>query len=270
MARTIPRSAAERSNRLLLIAALLFGGVAAALVFALLINLAAGSDGGSSSAPANFVPIVVAAEDIRAGTEIKPGMLETKNLPPGSYDGAFQQPDAVVGKVTRVAVYKGDALTKVKVGESRVDQSPASAIPHGLRAVAVKVEQEQVVGGLVKKGDLVDVIVVTKNDEFDLIGAKTIMQSIQVFAVDQEYVDPAARPGDEDQPDARVSPSEGDASFDANPEAKTVTLLVTQAQAQELAAMSSIGDIVLSLRTSTDEAETPLEPFLDSVVPAPR
>ena len=68
-----------RGNRALLLIALLAGLISAILVFVTLAN--SESEGGTSNTPASASAVVVARQDIAAGTEITGQMVEVKQVP---------------------------------------------------------------------------------------------------------------------------------------------------------------------------------------------
>jgi Flp pilus assembly protein CpaB len=58
-------------------------------------------------------PVVVAAQDIPAGTTVTEEMVEVGYVPED--DGAYSDTASVVGQVTKVAVAEGDQVTASKI-----------------------------------------------------------------------------------------------------------------------------------------------------------
>ena len=108
---------------------------------------------------------------------------------------------------------------------------------------------------MILPGDLVDVIGILKADLVGVDKAVTIFQNIEVLAVAQkaqEPIPPAADTTATPVPSGTLGERPSDVK--ANPSAKTVTLAVTEEQAQLLALVQSKGDLALSLRSFGDRA----------------
>ncbi len=121
-----------------------------AALFALVLNLAvlSGED--------NTVEIVVAGEDIAAGTRITTDHLETATVPANDlvtarFVGADDAP-MTVGMMTTRPI---DAGVPVLQSDLLLVQNPA-----GLRAMSVPIDQTRAVAGHIERGDSVDVVLV--------------------------------------------------------------------------------------------------------------
>jgi Flp pilus assembly protein CpaB len=125
------------------------------------------------------------------------------------------------------------------------------------------------VGGLIVAGDRVDVIVLLKEDEEQLLGerALTLLQDVEVLAVAQNSQQPVTRVDPEGNPITSDS-AEGELSSrpddtEADEDARTVTLAVSPDDAALLAlTQSDNADITvyLSLRPEGDREIVPLQP----------
>jgi pilus assembly protein CpaB len=254
-----------RGNRLSLLAALFFGLLAAVLTVVYL-SRAGGESGGGTSGEVATLPVVVAAQDIPAGTRIEADMVRLRSIPQSAVlSGAFQDTQEVIGKVTQVPLVAGEQVIQSKVtgGELALaqfgDNPPLSLlIPEGMRAVSVQVSSVVGAGGLIRPGDFVDVILSVEvgvfNENGETIGrnqvARTILQNVQVLAIDQEVV--RSVPGEEGAP----TPS-GMADF--NPEATTATLAVSPVHGEVLALADICrrnfsGQLILALRSYGDDS----------------
>jgi pilus assembly protein CpaB len=267
----MPRSIStltERPGRALLLLALLFAVIAAVLVFVALNQ----SDNGDKEAPASATTkVVVAANDIAARTTLKSNMLEVADVPTDSVlKGTFSNIDDLEGQVTRYPLVSGEQVVASKIGAPEKGTEGLSfVVPAGMRAFSILVSEESGVGGLILPGDLVDVIGILDEGTVGIDKTVTLAQSVEVLAVAQEAQEPipAARPTGTVTPSA-VSGTLGERPEDvkANPSARTVTLAVTQEQAQLLALVQAKGDLALSLRSFGDKApvappETDLIPY---------
>jgi pilus assembly protein CpaB len=267
MARTVSRIT-ERPGRSLLLLALLFAIVAAVLVF---LALNKNDEGDEKTAGSATTKVVVAGEDIAARTTLDADMLKVADVPAGSVvDGAFSDADDLDGQVTRYSILKGEQVVASRVGVQKDDETGLSFVfPQGMRAFSIQVSEESSVGGLILPGDLVDIIGILDEGTVGIDKAVTLVQGVEVLAVAQEAQEaiPAARPTRTPTPSA-VSGTLGERPEDvaANPKARTVTLAVTQGQAQLLALVQAKGELALTLRNFGDKAqvsppETDLIPY---------
>lgn len=102
--------------------------------------------------------VVVAAGYIEAGTRLDESLLEVKRIHPGAaLPGAVKDPAQLAGKVLQVQRMPGDQVTLDMVGDTG-----GSAIAAGLapdhRAIAINVTRATGVLGVLRTGDLVDVV----------------------------------------------------------------------------------------------------------------
>jgi len=254
------------SGRGLLLLALLFAAVAAILAF---VALSRGSDNKDEAAAADTAKVVVASRDISARTDLKSEMLKTVDVPVDSaLADSYSSTSAIVGKTTRYPLAENEQVTALKIGvtEDNKDQGLSSVLPAGMRAFSITVSEESGVGGLILPGDLVDVIAILQADLVGVDKAVTLIQNIEVLAVAQKAQEPIP-PAAETTPDGQAATpvasgtlGERPSDVKPNPSARTVTLAVTQDQAQLLALVQAQGDLALSLRSFGDRATgTPAE-----------
>lgn len=267
MSKTISR-VTERPGRSLLLLALLFAIVAAVLVFVALNR----NDGGDEkTAASSTTKVVVAGEDIAARTTLDADMLKVADVPTDSVlKGTFSDIDDLDGQVTRYPLISGEQVTATKIGVQKDDETGLSFVfPQGMRAFSIQVSEESSVGGLILPGDLVDIIGILDEGTVGIDKAVTLVQGVEVLAVAQEAQEaiPAARPTGTPTPSAVTGTlGERPEDVEANPKARTVTLAVTQEQAQLLALVQAKGELALSLRSFGDKAqvsppETDLVPY---------
>jgi pilus assembly protein CpaB len=257
----------ERPGRALLLLALLFAVIAAVFVFVALNQ----SDNGDKEASASATTrVVVAAHDIAARTTLKSDMLEVADIPTDSVlKGTFSNVSDLEGQVTRYPLVGGEQVVASRVGASEKGAEGLSfVVPAGMRAFSIQVSEESAVGGLILPGDLVDVIAIFDADTVGVDKTVTLIQGVEVLAVAQTAQEPipAARTTGTPTPSA-ASGTLGERPEDlkANPGARTVTLTVTQEQAQLLALVQSQGELALSLRSFGDKA--PVAPPETNLIP---
>jgi pilus assembly protein CpaB len=250
--------------------------VLAALVAAVLVYAAvnSGGDEETTASPAR-VDVVVAAQDIPAGTRLTDGMLRIAPVAPGTLlQGTYTEVSPLVGYVARYPLSAGEQIAPAKIGLEGEDEDALSQIiPPGLRAFSASVTEVSGVGGLLLPGDWVDVIAVYDPAEQGSSNSKhsvTLFQNVEVLAVAQVTEEPL--------PPAQVNESEaegetaGEQSLaqrpedaEPQPEASTVTLALTPDQAQLLALAQEEGTVWLSLRPFGEESQVELDP--GSLVP---
>lgn len=131
------------------------------------------------------VPVVAAAVDLEPGRIVGGGDLRTVRLSAGGEVlgslVAGDALDAVVGKVV---------LRRLSAGELfRPDDVGTPAAPLGRRAMAVPVEPDHAVGGSLRVGDRVDVIVVSSG------AAEYVLTSAEVLDVSSGERGAFAAPG---------------------------------------------------------------------------
>lgn len=230
------------------------GAVAVALLVAVLVQV---SLGGKSEGPAEErVMVLVATKNLRIGHELSADDMRWQSWPKGSaFSGAVirasneQKPlDALNGRLRRDVSEGEPILRNALLGESKGNFVAASLEP-GMRAVAIKVSAESMVGGFVSPGDFVDVILTYKdsvrsNDDdprvqmmielnLEKMATETILQNVRVLAIDQM----ATKAADEEK--VKIG--------------KTVTLAVNVQDAEKLALAAEMGDLTLALRGVGDD-----------------
>lgn len=231
-------------NRRALLFALLLGGVALLLMISYTSNIERHFSGMYER-----VSVWVATKDIPRYKQIDETMLELKRIPK-----PFVQPLAakegevrtVIGAMADSTIKKGEQITKTKLalaGEGGI--SPI--IPPNYRACTVAVNEISGVGGLIRNGDFVDIIVTVKRTDekggaFDL-EAITIFQNVPIMAVGQNYLFDRAS---SDKKKGGFIPSRQGTSF------SNVTVQLTPRECMNLAVAQEIGNLTLSLRSYHD------------------
>lgn len=244
--RTVAKKFGGGSQRLVFFLGLVLAAIAAVIVFAAVNGADSGGGGGGSAGP---VPVVVAAQDIAAGTTIEAHMVTDRSVAKGdALSGHFEKSKEVVGKTTVVSIVSGEQIVTSRVvgaGEAgRVVQadSLAEAVPLqkppatcsidncGQRGVSIAVADVTASGGLILAGDRVDVLLA-----FQDASAVTILQDVEVLSIDQDLEKVVAVvPSTETDGEERTVVS--DSEVEENPTATTATLAVWPQEAQPLVA----------------------------------
>jgi pilus assembly protein CpaB len=231
----ISEMTSSRGNRLLLGLALAAGAVAAVLVF---VALSSDDDGGGTVSGGASTSVVVAAQDINAGTVISSDMV--KNVEVAEDDlinGAITDSAAVVGEAARYKIYEGEQVATGKVGAENDTEGLSGVVPLGMRGFSVGVEEVRAVGGLLRPGNRVDVYISRTiendlgNDNDDTVVSFLLLQDIEVLAVAQEAQEPNATSTDESSSGSTTTSGTLPDEVDEQPDAASVTLAVTPEQA---------------------------------------
>lgn len=198
--------------------------VAAAATFGAYKLLAANSKGGAVA----MRPVVVASRDIPEGSPIDRIALTTVQWPVQTAPmGAYSSMDSVAGRVTRIAVFQGEAIVPGRLAPVGSGPGLELKIPPGQRAMAVRINDVAGISGLLQPNSRVDVLVTIREGTTDRQVAKLFMSNMLVLSV-----------GTEVQRDNQGKPIN----------ATTVTLAVTPEESERLAIAMNTGAIQLVLR----------------------
>ena len=114
--------------------------------------------------PANVVsiptkPVMVAAADLDIGAEITAENVRTINWPANSLPAfAYSEPKDVIGRGIIMPMIQNEPFLPMKLASTEAGAGLPPAIPPGLRAVSVKVNEVIGVAGYVLPGTRVDVV----------------------------------------------------------------------------------------------------------------
>ncbi len=221
----------------------LAGGFLIALLVAIIVQASFGSKGSGG------VEVLVAAKSVSAGSPVNSSNFKWQEWP---------EDNVVVGAIVREKRQKVEEAAKGRVrrdmnANEMLLQSAltsagkgnvlAASMDPGMRAVAIKVSAESMVGGFISPGDRVDVIVTYKvrmsgrggaseemQNKVSSFASETVLENVRVLAIDQ-----MAKKEDDK---AKVG--------------RTVTLEVDTKGAEMLSLATEMGDLSLSLRALGD------------------
>jgi pilus assembly protein CpaB len=188
--------------------------------------------------------VFVAKAKIGIGDTIKHEQINLIEYPAEHVpQGAITELKDIEGRRAKTTILPGLPIVEgqlLAIGENGEDVT--KLIPVGMRGFPVRVDAVSGLAGLVKPGDRVDVVVhIRENPSLGLTSPKTVtfLQNLKVFAVDDVF----NRNNDGQQ--AVV--------------AKTISLLVTQNQANMLTMATELGTIRLSMRGAGDDTVEQVE-----------
>jgi pilus assembly protein CpaB len=183
----------------------------------------------NKTAPTAIKTIVVAAKPLRYGNELT---AEALREIPWSQDavpkGAFNKISEILSGGKRVVlapIEANEPVLALKVTGPGQRATLSSLVEEGMKAVTIRVNDVEGVGGFVLPGDRVDVVLTRQTDK-DKASTEIVLQNTRVLAVDQS----------------------ADVSSDRPTVAKAVTLEVSTDQAQRIWLASSVGNLSLLLR----------------------
>lgn len=228
-------------------AALLAVGVIAALCAAVLVaSLRSSPAKPAAEHEGSEATIVVATKDLPAMSVVQAGSVEQITVPRDEVpEGAFTHPGQIVGKVLSTRVIEGQVFTRNRCVSESPGLDLASAIPEGMRAVSILLEDDGSLKGLLYPGSRVDVLA-TFRLEGEGVGRReavstVLLHGVQVLAVEDRTVVSGDEAGKE-------------ASSVYRRRKRLVTLMVDTDQAEALQLAAAHGDVSLALRNPMDEA----------------
>lgn len=174
--------------------------------------------------------VVVAAVDIPEGGLLERVAVTTAKWPaPTVPAGAYTVPDSVIGRVTRVAVFKGEVFVPGRLAPLGSSAGIEVKISPGKRAMAIKINDVSGIAGMVQPNSRVDVLVTLRKKAGMTTKplSKVFMSNMRVLSMGSNI--------------------ERDASGRPRP-STTATLEVTPEQSEHLALAASQGALQLVLR----------------------
>lgn len=210
--------------------------------------------------PPRTIKALVAARPVRAGTLLVPEDLAAKeivqaDMPAGAYPDAAEARLKLRGAMVRRSLDKDQPIVDADVLHPGDHGFLAAVLAPGTRAVSVAVDAVSGTAGLIWPGDHVDLILTQSMEDRERspgqrVAGETVLSDLRVIAVDQQLMQGG-------------QPSVGPQST-----ARTVTLEVTQAQAERVAVSVRLGHLSLVVR-SADQANGSAVPDVAARPPAP-
>lgn len=196
------------------------------------------------------ISILVAARDIPRGQTISAEDVTARRMAGPAPAGSFSDAGPLAGRVAT-----DDIQTSQIVLDRNLSADPASAgiaalVPAGQRAFAIRVAEEDIVGGFLQAGDRVDVFATFPGAvygqqgggigprEGDRSRSSLLLQDMQVLA---------------------VGPLLSNKGTDVNSGARTVTVAAAPDALARLALAGRLGHITLAIRNPSDRELAPAE-----------
>ena len=195
------------------------------------------------TAPTKTVPmpttkVIVAASDLDIGAELRQDDLRIIEWPSTAVPaGAFSNSNELIGRGLVLPVIQNEPILPTKLASKDAGGGLPPAIPQGMRAVSVRVDEVIGVAGYVLPGTRVDVVVtLNPADSHRDVTSKVILTNVQVLAAGTKI----DRETDKNKPMA----------------VSVVTLLVNPEESERLTLAATEGKIQLAIRNPLDR-ETP-------------
>jgi pilus assembly protein CpaB len=191
--------------------------------------------------------VLVAAAPLAAGTRLDVNALARRQVPVRYVSRSAFAPDAVArlqGRVLAHPLEAGEAVTPAVLASTG---APALSEQFGAghRALTIAVDDTNSHAGLIRPGDLVDLLWVTDTgtDPRDALSARPLLQAVPVLATGKTL---------------RLWPAGGDVRTEADAttlrEFTTLTLRATPADATRIAIAERAGELLVMLRAPDDHA----------------
>jgi pilus assembly protein CpaB len=185
--------------------------------------------------PVSTNTIVVAKQKLQFGVELTNDQLREVPWPTEAMpEGAFARIDDVMSGGKRVVlspIEPNEPVLSVKVTGAGQRATLSALVGDGMKAVSVRVNDVEGVGGFVLPGDRVDVVLTRQMDKGNAT-TEVVLQNARVLAVDQSADDRSTK--------AAV--------------AKAVTLEVDTLGAQKIWLAASVGSLSLLLRKAGEQS----------------
>ena len=228
---------------------LMFIALACGLVASIGISQVMERNKGSGDSSMEMEQILVATVDLNINDKLDAQSVRLEEWPKTKVpEGSTHSLDEVTGMYTNARFYKGEPILKVKIASTQ--NNPFSTIPEGFRTSTIKVDEDTVMEGI-GPGDRVDVMVfLRRNEDVKVTGVYTILANVRVFSKGSQTERVVDQKGNETR-------------------ARTVSLLVTPDQAQQIALAIQMGKITLALRNPGEDPhktkDRPVTPITDII-----
>jgi pilus assembly protein CpaB len=190
----------------------------------------------------DVVPVYVAAHDIREGangSELSGAVKQSKILRRNVLDGAVSSPTQLDGMIAAQNIYAGEQIS-IRQFRPLAQQGVLAKLRGNQRAMIVPGDSHQLLAGIVKDGDHVDVVanihytVKRNGDDIRRVAARVILRNLLVLQA-----------------------SDAGAGGVTSSNSSSITLALTDSQSQKLFFAMKNGDWTLALRPVAKPNDSP-------------
>lgn len=192
--------------------------------------------------------VVVAQQDIPRGAMVEPQMLATLRVERVPDGGIATEMGAVIGRVAMERIAAGQMVASGLLSPNPAAAGLAVLVPAGQRAMTLRVAEDTGIAGLVRPGDMVDLLIATRDDQGggqtraqvpDL--ARIVVEGVKVLAIGEQL---------EREPQQANAPRQA--------AVRPVTFAVTPEQSLLIGLTRADGGYLLALRNPEDQASAHL------------
>ena len=178
-------------------------------------------------------PLVVAARELAAGVKLAPDMLRIQNYPEAMMPAQrYATVQEVEGRILASGMSANEPLTPSRLAGEAAAGGISAVITHGKRAMAVKGNKVMGLAGLIRPGNMVDVLVtLAQGDDASKTMTKVVLENVPVLAAGSQMT------------------TEAD---DSAQQADIYTLELTPQESEKVALASTQGTLHFALRNASD------------------
>jgi pilus assembly protein CpaB len=192
------------------------------------------------TADSETTPVAFVTQNVSRGTSLTEEVMALRDWPKEFVpEGAISNLEDALARSVSIPLLAGEPILETKLAARGSGRGMAALIPPGMRAVTIQTPNVATgMAGFILPGDTVDVLVTLSYSGQDDVtggsGTLTLLQNVEILAVDQRIDAPT-----ENVVDPR--------------ELRSVTLLVSPAEAAQLNLGQNKGTLSLALRNPTDQ-----------------
>lgn len=219
------------------------GGVAAGIIAVVLVQTYLQRERQSIFSGMEMVSVLVAADDLPAGTKMTKNVLSKRDIPKKYVNGSsvsLKDVKLVLGQELIFPLKKNDPILWSDLGEAseqlRSKHGLAENVTRGERAFSMEVNSVSGVSGMLKPGDHVDILTTIRNPQTGETTTMTLLQNLTILATGSSLT------ADEKMKNDRKS----------SRTYSTITLQVTLEEAELLLFSADKGTLTSVLRNPAD------------------
>ena len=188
---------------------------------------------------ANWLPVVVAAQDIPARTKILREMIRVERFPKDLIaETIFTKPEDVENRLTKDGIRAKDQIRESALFSEGSSPTMAYKVHDGMRAIAISIDEVRGVGTSIQPGDHVDIIATYHDGRTRRIITKMILQNVLVLFVDRGKTETDGKTGATTSLSLEVKPDQTELVKAAE---RSGTLNVTLRSVSDVAIITSEG-----------------------------
>lgn len=191
--------------------------------------------------------VLVASKDLPIGHELRAADVALVDMPKDLIPrSSFTKPEDAAGRLLSAPILKGQVVVEPLLSSKGAMSALQAAVPKGMRAITVEVNEVSGLAGLIAPGCNVDLVATLVDEKTRQTVAGTIVQNVKVSAVGQEIT-----PHTQEAAGGSAEPGK-EKEQDAPKLSRSVTLIATPEQAAAIDLTATKAPLRLVLRNSAD------------------